>query len=132
MSPVDTVANRVRTALMGGVIGIFVTALGSVLNAIGTPDDASTGTEVTFTIFISLVRSFPGLLAFAGIIIAMYTAGPPGLIGAVIEVIEVNRLFDSASSGGIELVCIGAIVVVVSSIFPRPQIYREILSDNGY
>lgn len=134
MSPVDTFADRVRTALLGGAFGILVTALGSVLNAIGTPETASTGTEISFTLFIALFQSAPGLLTVAGILIAGYVAGPPGFFGAIIEVVRVNRVFDlsGGSSGGIELVIAGAIIVAISSLAPWPQIYQEVLSSGDF
>lgn len=128
MTPVETFAERVRTALLGGAFGILVTAFGSVLNAIGTPETASRGTEMSLSIFVALFQSAPGLLTVAGILIAAYIAGPPGFFGAVIEVIGVNRLFDTASTGGIGLIVFGASLVALSSLAPWPRIYREVFS----
>lgn len=128
MSGVDQVAGRFHDALLGGVIVVVVTAFGSMWGAIGTPETISTSTEVSFTLFVALFQSAPGLLTLAGVAIASYRAGPFGLIGAVMEVVGVNRLFDVAQDRGLGLVIFGAVLVTVSSFFPWPQIYRELLS----
>lgn len=126
MSGVEEFADRVYASLMGGILAVIVTAAGSIWRVIETPEAASP--ELSLLVIKGLILSMPGIVTVLGIGIAAYRAGPFGFFGAVIEVGGVNRLFDPASTGGIGLVFVGALLVVIGSFFPWKDIYREILT----
>lgn len=89
-------------------------------------------TDVSFAVFVALFQSAPGILTLGGILFAANVAGPPGFIGALLEVVGVNMLFDPGRDGGIGFVLVGALIVAVFSLVPWARFYRELLSGGRF
>lgn len=110
MHPVDRIRVRTTDAIGSGIISLIIAAFVPTFIDAG----AFSGNVFSSEAYLILwsLGALPLLLTLAGLAVAIYRAGPFGLIGFIFELGGTNTLLNNPDGSALGAILVGAILVV--------------------